>query len=98
MTRPLVSVALAYVGGLLPGDWRQRPWWVLCAVSLGVPARQLFGERDVDGWFGLWLCWLVGPTWFAEPRSSRRTICVRLNASPSRKLRYAVSWGGQISN
>jgi ComEC/Rec2-related protein len=36
MTRPLVSVALAYVGGLLLGDWLQPPWWSLCVISLGI--------------------------------------------------------------
>ena len=45
MTRPLVSVALAYVGGLLLGDWLQPPWWSLCVISLWIAAGAIVWER-----------------------------------------------------
>src|SRR5262249_40360179 len=36
MKRPLASVAVAYVAGLLLGDYLQPPWWVLGLVALGI--------------------------------------------------------------
>lgn len=53
MTRPLASVALAYAGGLLLGDWLQPPWWFLCAISLATAAFALIRER--------WRKWLLWP-------------------------------------
>ena len=53
MTRPLASVALAYAGGLLLGDWLQPPWWLLCAVSLALAALVLI--------CGPWRKWLLWP-------------------------------------
>ena len=34
MKRPLASVAVAYVGGLLLGDYLQPPWWLLGLLGL----------------------------------------------------------------
>ena len=52
MTRPLVSVALAYVGGLLLGDWLQPPWWILCAISLGMAGGAIMWTPGRQ-----WLVW-----------------------------------------
>jgi ComEC/Rec2-related protein len=52
MTRPLASVALAYAGGLLLGNWLQPPWGLLCAVALGLAALAIiWGSRRK------WLLW-----------------------------------------
>ena len=61
MTRPLASVALAYVGGLLLGNWLQPPWWSCCATSLAIVAGAMIWRAARP-----WLIWpalvLVGWT------------------------------------